>query len=219
VLPVSTVAWAMSPPSSSGDTRGVLGVVQYPANDPLEDRFAVRRLDVIGAWWFAVFDGHGGWQCSDYVSKTLHRNLEIELGNRLGLGHEENDMLGSRKDPGEVYEGKVHERLVSGALVAAFERTDRVYQNKVAGAFEVGFGRDTRAGSCALGALLVDGTLFLANLGDSRAVLGVVREAYSALSPAERRAPRPQGASDEEVAFLLSSSCSSHTKALYSSLF
>ena len=171
----------------------VFGVTTYPANDPTEDRVDVQRLEVLGGWWFACFDGHGGWQAAEFAQKELHRNLEVELGNRLGFGHAENNMLGTNLAVGTglgEFEGKVHERLVSGALIAAFERTDRVYKSKVQGAFEVGFGRDTRAGSCALGALLVDGTLFVANLGDSRAVLGVNRDAYNALEDEQRKPPK-----------------------------
>lgn len=63
------------------------------------------------------------------------------------------------------------------ALEAAFERTDRQYMTKVYGAFELGFGRDTRAGSCALGAFVLDEMLYVANAGDSRAVIGINRKA------------------------------------------
>ncbi len=155
----------------------VYAVTQYSANEPIEDRYKVEHLD-IGAWWFACFDGHGGWQCSEYVHKELHNNISVELQNRLGLGHEENNMFGQGQDAGDaseegvgIFEGKINERLVRDSLVAGFERTDRIYKTKVMGAFEVGFGRDTRAGSCALGALFVDGIMFVANLGDCRAVL------------------------------------------------
>jgi hypothetical protein len=133
---------AMTMGGSDSSNKGVFGVMQYPANDPPEDRFSVQRLDVVGGWWFSLFDGHGGWQCSDYVSKTLHHNLAIELGNRLGFGHEENENLGGPKDSGAVFEGKVHERLVSGALVAAAARRARL--GRAAGC--CGGGRGRRAG-------------------------------------------------------------------------
>ncbi|KAH9253761.1 hypothetical protein BASA81_008379 [Batrachochytrium salamandrivorans] len=179
-------------PEAIAMEEGVYGISSYNANDPIEDRSDVQRLELLGGWWFAVFDGHSGWQAAQFAQRELHRNLEVELGNRLGVGHEENGMLGlsNPQEPAQLFEGKVHERLVSGALVAAFERTDRVYKSKVQGAFEVGFGRDTRAGSCALGALLVDGTLFVANLGDSRAVLGVHQANFNLLKENERQVPR-----------------------------
>lgn len=179
-------------PEAVAMEEGVYGISSYNANDPIEDRSDVQRLELLGGWWFAVFDGHSGWQAAQFAQRELHRNLEVELGNRLGVGHEENGMFGQSnpQEPAQLFEGKVHERLVSGALVAAFERTDRVYKSKVQGAFEVGFGRDTRAGSCALGALLVDGTLFVANLGDSRAVLGVHQANFNALKAHERQVPR-----------------------------
>lgn len=31
-----------------------------------------------------MFDGHGGWQCSEYAQKTLHTNVQIELYNHCG---------------------------------------------------------------------------------------------------------------------------------------
>mmetsp|Transcript_1364 Transcript_1364/g.2409 ORF Transcript_1364/g.2409 Transcript_1364/m.2409 type:complete len:682 (-) Transcript_1364:490-2535(-) len=145
----------------------VASMLQYPANRPIEDRTHMERL-ANGAWWFSVFDGHGGWQCSDYASKNLHVNVEHAISNHLG------------ESPGgsESYEGHIDRRLVTRALKSAFERTDRQYMVKVFGAFELGFGRDTRAGSCALGTLVIDGMLFVANAGDSRAVLAVNRESF-----------------------------------------
>lgn len=66
--------------------------------------------------------------------------------------------------------GKVSSRLITNALKAAFKRTDRQYMAKVSGAFELGFGRDTRAGSCAIAVFIIDGVIFCANAGDSRAL-------------------------------------------------
>jgi len=149
--------------------NSVAGVKQYPANSPIEDRCHMSRLSH-GEWFFSVFDGHGGWQCAHYASRKLYENVEFELNNHLGH-HNINDD-GS-------YEGHIDRKVVAKALKSAFERTDRQYMTKVAGAFELGFGLNTRAGSCALGALVVDGNLFVANAGDSRAVLAVSRASTS----------------------------------------
>jgi len=165
--------------SASGDGTGngasagaVASVKQYPANKPIEDRYHMARLRG-GSWWFAVFDGHGGWQCSDYASKHLHPNVERALANHLG------DRVGGPGEDDEgMYEGRVDRKVVTKVLKSAFERTDRQYMVKVFGAFELGFGRDTRAGSCALGTLVLDGSLFVANAGDSRAVLAVNRREF-----------------------------------------
>ena len=143
-----------------------VGVTQYPANRPIEDRLMVHRAFLPKGehylWWFAVFDGHGGWQCADYAHKRLHHNLLTEYSNR-DAPYDSNEHV----DP----------HVMLSSLRAAFERTDRQYMSKVADAFEVGFGRDTRAGSCALAAVVVDKMLYVANCGDSRAVMGINRRA------------------------------------------
>ena len=47
-------------------------------------------MKVLGAWLFGVFDGHGGWQAAEFAQKNIQTNLEVELANRLGIGHEVN---------------------------------------------------------------------------------------------------------------------------------
>ncbi len=52
---------------------------QYPANDPIEDRLVSRDFTGRkGHWAFlmGVFDGHGGWQLSDFISKSIFSALE-----------------------------------------------------------------------------------------------------------------------------------------------
>jgi len=36
-------------------------VLQYPANEPCEDRFNCYQFKNAQAYYAAVFDGHGGW--------------------------------------------------------------------------------------------------------------------------------------------------------------
>jgi serine/threonine protein phosphatase PrpC len=54
-------------------------VLQYPANDPCEDRFTCEQLKNASAYYAAIFDGHGGWQVSDYAMKKMHVYLDEEL--------------------------------------------------------------------------------------------------------------------------------------------
>ena len=38
-------------------------VVQYRANDPIEDRYSYAKLTSINGFTASVFDGHGGYLC------------------------------------------------------------------------------------------------------------------------------------------------------------
>jgi serine/threonine protein phosphatase PrpC len=95
----------------------------------------------------AVLDGHGGAQASTYARDHLHTHLQTALARTLAPG---------RTDA-----------AVREALTAAFKETDRAF---LARAAEHGW----RDGACALVALLVDDALYVANLGDCKAVLGRV---------------------------------------------
>jgi len=39
-----------------------IALIQYPSNNPIEDRWAVQQLESIQGYVTMVFDGHGGWQ-------------------------------------------------------------------------------------------------------------------------------------------------------------
>eukprot|EP00924_Labyrinthula_sp_SR-Ha-C_P000864 maker-scaffold_7-snap-gene-6.39-mRNA-1 protein AED:0.01 eAED:0.01 QI:183/1/1/1/1/1/4/328/601 len=159
----------------------ICGCAQYAANNPVEDRYYLEKM-ANGGWWFSVFDGHGGWQCSEYAHKTLNKNFETELNNYLGIYPNRQapnrnafaSLFESAVDDAQtrsLYEGKISSKIIKKALEAAFLRTDRQFMGKMAGAFEMGFGRDTRAGSCAIAVFVMDGVLFCANAGDCRAVI------------------------------------------------
>jgi hypothetical protein len=51
--------------------EGVYGISSYNANDPIEDRSDVQRLEVLGGWWFALFDGHRWVVLLIYIYKLL----------------------------------------------------------------------------------------------------------------------------------------------------
>ena len=122
----------------------------YEANDPSEDRSTV----VIGDdFLFAgVWDGHGGWQCSEYTQNVVFENFV----------HAYEDSQGGGVD-------------LPRAFHKTFQKTNRDYYH---------FARSQNvkeaffAGTCAVAVFidLIQQKLWCANLGDSRAVMGVFRQ-------------------------------------------
>lgn len=120
----------------------------YPANDPSEDRHLMKNTP---EWSVAaVFDGHGGWQVSDIVSKTLVESI-----------------LASLKNVDEKSEIAIDRRITR-----AFESMEHDIIDRVRPAFNLGFGEVAKVGSCVLLAFKKNDRLIVANCGDCRAILG-----------------------------------------------
>lgn len=123
----------------------------YPANNPIEDRHVVPELTKKGNWEVvAVFDGHGGWQVSEFASKELLPLLREKIEKV-----DEWDELSIEKN-----------------IIESFEEVEQQYVKKVKEAFKMGFGEVAKVGSCVLVALQRGDCLVIANCGDCRAVLG-----------------------------------------------
>ena len=52
--------------------------LQYPANDPIEDRFSYHSFESVDGFTAIVFDGHGGSQVAELASNTLHLYLDAQ---------------------------------------------------------------------------------------------------------------------------------------------
>eukprot|EP00002_Diphylleia_rotans_P032576 TRINITY_DN6852_c0_g2_i5.p1 TRINITY_DN6852_c0_g2~~TRINITY_DN6852_c0_g2_i5.p1 ORF type:complete len:366 (+),score=89.42 TRINITY_DN6852_c0_g2_i5:52-1149(+) len=94
--------------------------------------------------FFAVYDGHGGRACSQY----LREHLDFQIADALVT-------LPSLKDGNQVKK----------AITEAFKKTDQAF-SKLA--------EDTNLddGSTAIIMLIIDQMAYVANVGDSRAILG-----------------------------------------------
>lgn len=54
-------------------------MLQYAANNPIEDRYKVSQLKAIDGYAMSVFDGHGGWQVAELAMKKLHDEIDRTL--------------------------------------------------------------------------------------------------------------------------------------------
>lgn len=95
--------------------------------------------------YFAVFDGHGGARASRFAAEHLHQNL----AKKFPSGETENV-----------------DKLIKKCLLDTFRQTDEDFL-KTASSQKPAW----KDGSTATCVLVVDDTVYVANLGDSRAVL------------------------------------------------
>ena len=93
---------------------------------------------------FSVFDGHGGREAADYAADNLHDNILREVND-----------VGSHLDPDEFM------KQVKAAMIKGFLATDQEF---------LSFG-DLRGGATATTAYLCKGRIWVANVGDCRAVI------------------------------------------------
>ncbi|XP_060097947.1 integrin-linked kinase-associated serine/threonine phosphatase 2C [Heteronotia binoei] len=116
--------------------------------------------------YFAVFDGHGGVRASKYAAQNLHQNL-------------------IRKFPkGEI---PSVEKTIRRCLLDAFKHTDEEFLRQASSQKPA-----WKDGSTATCVLVIDNTLYIANLGDSRAILCRYNEEsqkYTALSLSKEHNP------------------------------
>jgi pyruvate dehydrogenase phosphatase len=142
----------------------------YPANDPSEDRSIASTLQLGAAGkqvkMIGVFDGHGGWQVSEFVSENI-----VEVVTRHLNSLTEHDK--SATNTAAVY---ADESAIGRALRSSFAELEGRYVKGVRQSFAYGFGQVARVGCCALVALRVDDKLSIANAGDCRAVMGCSSE-------------------------------------------
>ncbi|KAM9853600.1 integrin-linked kinase-associated serine/threonine phosphatase 2C isoform 2-T2 [Aulostomus maculatus] len=95
--------------------------------------------------YFAVFDGHGGARASRFAAEHLHHNL----AKKFPRGETEN-----------------LDKLIKKCLLDAFRQTDEDFLKKASSQKPA-----WKDGSTATCVLVVDDMVYVANLGDSRAVL------------------------------------------------
>ncbi|GAQ84673.1 Protein phosphatase 2C family protein [Klebsormidium nitens] len=146
---------------------GDFSFAMYEANYVMEDTSQVEASN--SGVFMGVYDGHGGSEAATFVEATLFRNLQRAMVAGNGVS--------------------------GAAILQAFEDTEEQFATLVTEEFE-NAPHLACVGAAAVVALVTDGALYVANCGDSRAVLGVLDDGapvavqlsvdHSVKAPAER---------------------------------
>jgi serine/threonine protein phosphatase PrpC len=145
---------------------GHFSMAVVQANTSLEDQSQVVTSPI--GTFVGIYDGHGGPQASRFVSDHLFSHVEkfaLEQGD-----------------------------LSAEVLRKAFSATEEDFLHFVTRSWEAQ-PRIVSAGSCCLVGVISNNTLYVANLGDSRAVLGSTRAKKSII--AERLSTEHNAAAEE----------------------
>lgn len=98
-----------------------------------------------------VFDGHGGWQCSEWARSSLHAFLDEELSK-----------FNTRTPTDDQ---------VKAAINAAFDRVEDEFLRVAKEAYKLHYSTVCQTGSCCLSTVVINGKIYVANIGDCRGVL------------------------------------------------
>eukprot|EP00038_Savillea_parva_P028295 m.64230 g.64230 ORF g.64230 m.64230 type:complete len:423 (+) comp8211_c0_seq1:292-1560(+) len=109
---------------------------------------------MLPASFYAVFDGHSGDQCSEFVSKNLHVFLAKEL---------------------KQCKAPIAPADIKKCILAACSATDKEF-------LRIAKIRKRQDGCCCIAILIVANEMYVINVGDSRAVLGAADRSATALS-------------------------------------
>lgn len=111
--------------------------------------------------YVAVYDGHGGSFCSEYLRMNLHVSLAQTLVTHFKPLNLKNPKPAEKKE---------HQAAIKAAFSEAFKKTDLQLCKECAS-------RKQEDGSCCIAAMIRGDVVWVANVGDSKAVLGRMRKA------------------------------------------
>lgn len=174
---------ALAAPNTSGGAVPWHHTSVYEANDPTEDRHVELADEGLGVRIYCVCDGHGGSRAAQFVCDNLANDVLARVeavvevtprrGRRATAGG--GSSRGSSKNISttnvskDVWAGGVDNGVVRRLLKEAFAHCDEQFIAQLDPKKNRGY---INAGCCVVLALMIRSRLFVAHVGDCRAVLG-----------------------------------------------
>lgn len=127
-----------------------IDVIQYAANQPIEDTFIAEHFEP-DKYFLAVFDGHGGPHLSKYANENFFEHFK-ELYNWAKRHLKISD-----------------EELIVESLRKSFKVVEKEYLHIAKEKLSKGDNEGVYVGSCALVVIATKEKIYVAQLGDSKA--------------------------------------------------
>lgn len=134
-------------------TDNDVSFTHYPSNNPIEDRYDIKKLtNMKGGLFLSVLDGHGGFQLSEFANQRLAKYLDEAFAKNISTSKNEKE-------------------AVVQSIKDAFNNIEMEFKNEATKLYRDGNGKMATVGSCALVTVIYNDVLYVANLGDSKARL------------------------------------------------
>jgi serine/threonine protein phosphatase PrpC len=134
-----------------------------------EDRYCYtqKQLEKFSMDYYGVYDGHGGSYVVDYVKENLHLNIFSQLESPPQKSPQRTDpdsILRAEEEEDDSPKDEDEEKFITKAIKKAFLNTDKYVIDECRS-------REDWSGSCVCSVMKKGNSLYLANLGDSSAVM------------------------------------------------
>lgn len=100
----------------------------FPANNPTEDRSIYHENRTLNTRIFGVFDGHGGWNVSNFLENNM-TNVLLKNLKMMECIKNDND-----------FSHEAHDVIIEAAMLKSFTELEESYIEKIRSAYELGFG-------------------------------------------------------------------------------
>jgi hypothetical protein len=129
-------------------------VSSYNANNPSEDVYNAIQLRNITGYYLTVLDGHGGVDVANIANERLHVLFDKYM-----------------KQVADDSDDLPLEKVIEDVINKVYNQVENEIYQKALTDWKRGDGRLAFMGTCALTVIVIDDSLYIANLGDSKAKL------------------------------------------------
>ena len=127
-------------------------IMNAKGNNGSDDRYKIIQDlgidEYVKSSFFAVYDGHGGFNCSNYLKDNFHKVLKVNLSDR--------------------FDGIKNTKNIAKTVKNIFEDTCYLVDNNFVQEFEA---KSKNWGSTAVCVLILGDRIYCANVGDARAII------------------------------------------------
>jgi pyruvate dehydrogenase phosphatase len=182
---------------SSSKINNKISLLQFNANEPIEDRIDFKTLENIDADVISVMDGHGGWQLSEFLKVNLIKTIDIFFKETPYSTYLKEQKIEDTKNNYDNY--------ISYIIKKGFSKVENDFKEVALQSYNIGMAKLSSVGSCCLLVLIHNDKAYSANLGDSEGYIfsksGAIKlnRTLNADNPEEQKRLKETFKNDEDI--------------------